>query len=85
MLQRFICLLLTIHLELPFGTTNKLDGQLGPDHDISPYDILLLVLRNVQFWELPNMQGVIRAGCLFHRRISYIHPSVLQVPSCRLH
>ncbi|KIO00541.1 hypothetical protein M404DRAFT_1003794 [Pisolithus tinctorius Marx 270] len=56
-LQRFICLLLTIRLELPFGTTNELHGQLGSHHDISPRDILLLVLRNAQFWELPNMRG----------------------------
>ncbi|KAI6146719.1 Urb2/Npa2 family-domain-containing protein [Pisolithus tinctorius] len=56
-LQRFICLLLTIPLELPFGTTNELHGQLGSHHDISPRDILLLVLRNAQFWELPNMRG----------------------------
>ncbi|KAI6146732.1 Urb2/Npa2 family-domain-containing protein [Pisolithus tinctorius] len=51
-LQRFICLLLTIPLGLPFGTTNELHGQLGSHHDI-----LLLVLRNAQFWDLPNMRG----------------------------
>ncbi|KIO00917.1 hypothetical protein M404DRAFT_1003463 [Pisolithus tinctorius Marx 270] len=77
--------LLTVRLELLFGTTGELDGQLGSHHDISPRDILLLVLRNAQFLKLPNMPGAFRAGCPFHQGISCTHPSVPQMPSCRLH
>ncbi|KIO00935.1 hypothetical protein M404DRAFT_29133 [Pisolithus tinctorius Marx 270] len=45
---------LTVQLELRLGAISELDGQLGSHHDISPRDILLLVLTSAQFLELPN-------------------------------
>ncbi|KAI6028998.1 Urb2/Npa2 family-domain-containing protein [Pisolithus marmoratus] len=56
-LQKFTSLLLSIRLEPPLVTTDELDSQPGPHCDISPRNILLLVLRNAQFWELPNIRG----------------------------
>ncbi|KAI6047021.1 Urb2/Npa2 family-domain-containing protein [Pisolithus marmoratus] len=56
-LQKFTSLLLSIRLEPPLGTAYELDSQPGPHCDIFPRNILLLVLRNAQFWELSNIRG----------------------------
>ncbi|KAI5993841.1 hypothetical protein EDC04DRAFT_2613298 [Pisolithus marmoratus] len=58
-LQKFTSLLLSIPLEQPFEFTNEFDRQLSSHHDISPYNTLLLALRNAQLWELQNMQSAL--------------------------
>ncbi|KAI6156194.1 Urb2/Npa2 family-domain-containing protein [Pisolithus thermaeus] len=56
-LQKFASLLLSIPLEQPFEVTDEFDRQPSSHRDISPYNILLLALRNAQFWELRNMRS----------------------------
>ncbi|KAI6102377.1 Urb2/Npa2 family-domain-containing protein [Pisolithus thermaeus] len=56
-LQKFASLLLSIPLEQPFEVTDEFDSQPSSHSVISPYNILLLALRNAQFWELRNMRS----------------------------
>ncbi|KAI5992196.1 Urb2/Npa2 family-domain-containing protein [Pisolithus albus] len=58
-LSKFASLLLSIPIEPPVETTDELDGQPSSHRDISPYDVLVLALRNAQFWELRNMRGAL--------------------------
>ncbi|KAI6141673.1 hypothetical protein BKA82DRAFT_29133 [Pisolithus tinctorius] len=56
--------LLTVQLELLFGTTGELDGQLGSHHDISPRDILLLTTLLSSSCSLPGATGTDGLGKL---------------------
>ncbi|KAI6137225.1 Urb2/Npa2 family-domain-containing protein [Pisolithus sp. B1] len=52
-LQEFASLLLSA----PFESADEFDSRPSSHRDISPYNILLLALRNAQFWELRNMRS----------------------------
>ncbi|KAI6137232.1 hypothetical protein F5141DRAFT_1209556 [Pisolithus sp. B1] len=54
-LHKFAPLLFSIPLEPPFETTEEFDSRPSSHCDIFPYNILLLALRNAQFWELRNI------------------------------
>ncbi|KAI6020875.1 Urb2/Npa2 family-domain-containing protein [Pisolithus microcarpus] len=56
-LLKFTSLLLSVPLEPLVETTDEFGGQPSSHRDISPYDVLILALRNAQFWELRNMRG----------------------------
>ncbi|KAI6102369.1 hypothetical protein EDD16DRAFT_1522477 [Pisolithus croceorrhizus] len=54
-LHKFAPLLLSIPLEPSFETTEEFDSRPSSHCDIFPHNILLLALKNAQFWELRNI------------------------------
>ncbi|KAI6022422.1 Urb2/Npa2 family-domain-containing protein [Pisolithus microcarpus] len=69
-LLKFASLLLSIPLEPSSETTDEFDGQPSSHRDISPYNVLILALRNAQFWELRNMRGAFLTFAL--KRTAYL-------------